>query len=347
MEYPATIDTLDQLEEALSRPTERDIAAMAALDGDVMLLGAGGKMGPSLARLCKRASDAAGVSRRVVAVARFSDPALPAQFAAHGVETIQADLLLDSDLSALPDIPNIVYMAAKKFGTSGGPAEAASTWAMNAYLPGRVAERFPHSRIVAFSTGNVYPFVPASSGGATEDTPLHPVGEYGLSALARERIFTHFSLRNQTPLALLRLNYAIDLRYGVLCDLGRKILARQPVDVSMGAVNVIWQRDANAACLGSFASCATPPDILNLTGPETLSVRGLAQELAGRLEVEPVLTGDEQPTALLSNASRCQKRFGYPTVPVATLLDWVAHWLRIGGETWDKPTKFQVRDGKF
>lgn len=347
MEYPATIDSVDQLEEALSRPTGRDISAMAALDGDVMLLGAGGKMGPSLARLCKRASQEAGVPRRVIAVARFSDPALPAQFAAHGIETVQADLLLDKDLSALPDVANIVYMAAKKFGTSGGPAEAASTWAMNAYLPGRVAERFSRSRIVAFSTGNVYPFVPPASGGATEETPLEPVGEYGISALARERIFTHFSCRNHTPLALLRLNYAIDLRYGVLTDLGRRILSGQPVDVSMGSVNVIWQRDANAACLGSFASCATPPDVLNLTGPETLSVRWLAQELASRLGVEPVLTGEEQPTALLSNASLCQKRFGYPTVPVATLLDWVAHWLRIGGETWDKPTKFQVRDGKF
>jgi nucleoside-diphosphate-sugar epimerase len=347
MHYPATIETLEQLEEALSRPAEADIAAMAALKGDVLLLGAGGKMGPSLARLCKRASDAAGVPRRVIAVARFSDPALPAQFAAHGVETIQADLLDPRELSALPEIPNIVYMAARKFGTSGGPADAASTWAMNAYLPGRVAERFSRSRIVAFSTGNVYPFVPVESGGATEDTPLDPVGEYGASALARERIFTHFSYRNQTPLAILRLNYAIDLRYGVLTDLGRKIVAGQPVDVSMGAVNVIWQRDANAVCLRSFAWCASPPDILNLTGPETLSVRWLSQELGRRLGVEPVLVGEEQPTALLNNASRCRERFGDPTVSVETLLDWVAHWLCIGGETWDKPTKFQVRDGKF
>ncbi|MDZ7638750.1 MAG: NAD(P)-dependent oxidoreductase [Bryobacterales bacterium] len=348
MEHPVTINTVAELEEALSRPGEADAAAMAALQGDLMLLGAGGKMGPSLARLAKRASEAAGVPRRVIAVARFSDSRLMAELAAEGIEAIQADLLKSEDLAALPDVPNIVYMAAKKFGTSGGmAAEAAATWAMNAYLPGRVAERFSQSRIVSFSTGNVYPFMAAASGGATEETPLEPVGEYGLSAMARERMFSYFSHRNGTPVALLRLNYAIDLRYGVLVDLGRKLLADMAIDVSMGAVNVIWQRDANAACLGSFAYCGTPPDVLNLTGPETLSVRWVAKELGARLGKEPVFTGDEQATALLSNASRCTRRFGYPTVSVPTLLDWVAHWLSKGGETWDKPTKFQVRDGKF
>ncbi|MCL4782098.1 MAG: NAD(P)-dependent oxidoreductase [Bryobacterales bacterium] len=348
MNYPEKIGDIAELEDALSQPSERDIAAMAALDGDVMLLGAGGKMGPSLARLVKRASVAAGVKRRVIAVARFSDQTLLSQFAAHDIETLPADLLKSEDLARLPDVPNVIYMAAKKFGTSSGEmTEAAATWAMNAYLPGRVAERFAKSRIVSFSTGNVYPFTAAASGGATENTPMEPVGEYGLSALARERIFTHFSHQYGTPMAILRLNYAIDLRYGVLTDLGRKVLAGAPVDVTMGAVNVIWQRDANAACLGSFAHCATPPDVLNLTGPETLSVRWLATELGNRLGKNPVLTGEEQATALLSNATRCQNRFGYPTVPVAKLLDWVADWLLAGGETWDKPTKFQVRDGKF
>lgn len=348
MTYPEKIGTIAELEDALSQPTERDIAAMAALDGDVMLLGAGGKMGPSLARLVKRASTAAGVNRRVIAVARFTDRALIQDFASHDIEALPADLLKGEDLAGLPDAANIIYMAAKKFGTSGGgAAEAAATWAMNAYLPGRVAERFAKSRIVSFSTGNVYPFTRAASGGATEETPLNPVGEYGLSALARERMFTHFSHQNGTPVALLRLNYAIDLRYGVLVDLGRKVLAGAPVDVTMGAVNVIWQRDANAACLGSFAYCATPPDVLNLTGPETLSVRWLATELGDRLGRKPVFDGEEQETALLSNATRCQGRFGYPTVPVVQLLNWVSDWLLAGGETWDKPTKFQVRDGKF
>lgn len=348
MNYPGKIGTIVELEEALSRPSERDVAAMAALDGDVMLLGAGGKMGPTLARLVKRASAEAGVKRRVIAVARFSDKQLIAELAAHDIEALPADLLRSEDLAGLPDVPNIIYMAAKKFGTSGGdPAEAASTWVMNAYLPGRVAERFAGSRIVSFSTGNVYPFTAAASGGATERTPLAPVGEYGLSALARERIFTYFSHKNGTPMAFLRLNYAIDLRYGVLVDLGLKVLGGTPVDVSMGAVNVIWQRDANAACLGMLAYCATPPEVLNLTGPETLSVRWLAAELGERLGKEPVFTGEEQEASLLSNASKCQQRFGYPTVPVARLLDWVADWLLAGNETWNKPTKFQVRDGKF
>ncbi len=348
MTYPEKIGTIAELEDALSQPSDRDVTAMAALDGDVMLLGAGGKMGPSLARLVKRASVEAGVKRRVIAVARFSDKRLIGEFASHDIEALPADLLKGGDLAGLPDVPNIIYMAAKKFGTSGGDAaEAAATWAMNAYLPGRVAERFAGSRIVSFSTGNVYPFTPASSGGATEDTPLEPVGEYGLSALARERMFSHFSHQNGTLVAMLRLNYAIDLRYGVLVDLGRKLLAGAPVDVTMGAVNVIWQRDANAACLGSFAYCSSPPDVLNLTGPETLSVRWLATELGERLGKQPVFTGEEQATSLLSNATRCQQRFGYPTVPVAKLLDWVSDWLLAGGETWDKPTKFQVRDGKF
>ncbi|MCZ2156160.1 MAG: NAD-dependent epimerase/dehydratase family protein [Bryobacterales bacterium] len=348
MNYPGKIGSVAELEEVLSRPSARDVAAMAALDGDLMLLGAGGKMGPTLARLAKRASVEAGVKRRVIAVARFSDKQLVSELAAHDIEALPADLLRSEDLADLPDIPNIIYMAAKKFGTSSGdPAEAASTWAMNAYLPGRVAERFASSRIVSFSTGNVYPFTPAWSGGATEQTPLAPVGEYGLSALGRERIFTYFCHKNSTPMAFLRLNYAIDLRYGVLVDLGLKVLTGTPVDVSMGAVNVIWQRDANAACLGMLAHCATPPEILNLTGPETLSVRWLAAELGQRLGKAPVFEGEEQDASLLSNASKCQERFGYPTVPLARLLDWVAEWLLAGNETWNKPTKFQVRDGKF
>lgn len=347
MEYPTKIDTLEQLEDSLSQPSEADIAAMADLKGDLMILGAAGKMGPSLTRLAKRASDAAGVSRRIFAVARYSNEALIQEMEQLGVTVLRADLLQSADLAALPDAPNVIYMAARKFGTGGGGAEAAATWAMNAYLPGRVAERFASSRIVSFSTGNVYPFLEAGSGGASEETPLNPVGEYGISALARERIFTYFSNRNGTPVSILRLNYAIDLRYGVLVDLARKILAGTPIDVSMGAVNIIWQRDANSVCLRSFGWCSSPPDVLNLTGPETLSVRWLAQQLGTRLGVEPEFAGEEQSEALLSNAARCQRRFGYPTVPVEILLDWVANWLQLGGETWDKPTKFQVRDGKF
>jgi nucleoside-diphosphate-sugar epimerase len=345
MPYPEFIETEEQLEDVLSTPFPQDIEAMKALEGDIMLLGAGGKMGPSLARLAKRSSDAAGVSRKIIAVARFSDPELVSQFEQMGITPLRADLLQQSDLDGLPDVPNIVYMAAKKFGTSSGAA--AETWAMNAYLPGRVAERFPSSRIVAFSTGNVYPLTPLSSGGPQEETPLAPVGEYGTSAMARERIFTYFSQRNQTPVTLLRLNYAIDLRYGVLLDIAMTLLEGKPVDVSMPAVNIIWQRDANSVCLRSFANCSTPPFALNLTGPETLSVRWLATQLAERLGVEAKFTGEEQPNALLNNAALCQQLYGYPTAGPQQLMDWVAHWLRKGGKTWSKATKFQVRDGKF
>lgn len=344
MHYPKLVDTEAQLEDLLSLPFPSDVEAMGKLEGDLMLLGAGGKMGPSLARLARRASDTAGVKRRIFAVARFSDPSVVGQIQASGVEPLKADLLQRQELEQLPDVPNVVYMAARKFGTAGS---AADTWAMNAYLPGSVAERFAKSRIVAFSTGNVYPLSPVASGGSLETDDLHPVGEYGTSALARERIFHYFSRENQTPFALLRLNYAIDLRYGVLVDLAQRVIAGEPVDVSMSAVNIIWQRDANAVCLQAFADCSTPPCVVNLTGPETLSVRWLATELGKRLDKDPVFVGEEQPTALLSNATFCQQRYGYPTVNPLQLLDWVAHWMKQGGVIWAKPTKFQVRDGKF
>ncbi|MCW5964710.1 MAG: NAD(P)-dependent oxidoreductase [Bryobacterales bacterium] len=344
MSYPEWIETEEQLEDALSLPFPADVEAMEQLDGDLLLLGAGGKMGLTLAMLAKRASDDAGRRRRIVAVSRFSDQALIGRFEAAGIETVQADLLNRDELAGLPDSPNVIHMAARKFGTDGS---AADTWAMNAYLPGMVAERFANSRIVGFSTGNVYAFSSVAAGGPTEDEPLAPVGEYGTSALARERIFTFFSQRNSTPMALLRLNYAIDLRYGVLVDLAQKIIEGQPVDISMSAVNIIWQRDANAACLRAFTDCSVPPFALNVTGPETLSVRWLATELGKRLGVEPLLVGEPQATALLSNAARCHQRYGYPTVNPLKLLDWAAHWVKRGGVTWAKPTKFLVRDGKF
>lgn len=345
MQYPKFIETEEQLEDVLSTPTQEDIDAMKALEGDILLLGAGGKMGPSLARLAKRASEAAGVDRKITAVARFSDAELVKQFEEMGVTPHRADLLKADDLAGVPEAPNVVYMAAKKFGTSAGAA--AETWAMNAYLPGKVAERFPSSRIVVFSTGNVYALSPLHSGGPTEKDDLQPVGEYGTSAMARERIFSYFSEKNGTPVSLLRLNYAIDLRYGVLIDIALNLLQGKPVDVSMPAVNIIWQRDANSVCLRSFAEAGTPPFLVNLTGPETLSVRWLATELAKRLEVTPVFSGEESSNSLLSNAGLCQQRFDYPTATPHQLMDWVAHWLKSGGKTWTKATKFQVRDGKF
>ena len=338
------IHTEAELEDRLSRPAEADVAAMRALQGDLMILGAGGKMGPSLVRLVRRACREAGVDKRIIAVARFSNEKLPTQFAVDGIETIRCDLLDTSALSNLPDVPNIIFMAARKFGTSGAEY---LTWAMNTYLPGLVAERFRHSRIVAFSTGNVYPLRSTSEGGAIESSPVSPVGEYAQSALGRERMFEYVSQRWGTPVAILRLNYAIDLRYGVLLDIASAVYERRPVNLRMGLVNVIWQGDANAACLRSLAHCQSPPNIFNITGPETLSVRYLALEFARRFQIEPLWEREETPTALLSVAAKAHRLFGYPSVTVQEMIDWTAHWVMSGGSTLNKPTHFEVRDGQF
>jgi nucleoside-diphosphate-sugar epimerase len=339
-----TIASEAQLEDVLSRPCEADVRAMASLEGDLLILGVAGKMGPSLARRARHACEAAGAGKRIIGVARFSNPAVAEQLRAAGVETITADLLAPGALEALPDAPNVIYMAARKFGSTG---DESLTWAMNTFLPGLVARRFAGSRIVAFSSGNVYPFTAPASGGPTEQSLPGPVGEYAQSVLGRERMFEYYSSRLGTPVVLLRLNYAIDLRYGVLLDIGRKVFERRPVDVRMGYVNVIWQGDANSITLRSFGLCASPPAILNLTGPETLSVRSLAADFGARFGVEPVIEGRESETALLSNAARCRELFGEPATPVARMIDWTADWIRAGGGTWNKPTHFEARDGKF
>jgi nucleoside-diphosphate-sugar epimerase len=339
-----TIESVEILEEVMSRPSQADIDAMRALDGDLLILGVGGKMGPSLARRARRAVEQAGVERRVIGVSRFSSGGLRQELDAAGVETIPADLMEENELKALPDVPNVVFMAARKFGTTGAEH---LTWAMNTFLPGRVAERFHRSRIVAFSSGNVYPLVPVVEGGATEQTPTVPVGEYAESVLGRERMFQHFSAKYGTLGVLLRLNYAIDLRYGVLLDTGRKVFEGRPVNLAMGSVNVIWQGDANSVVLRSFALASAPPRILNLTGPELLSVRWIALEFGRHFGIQPVFEGVESPTALLNNAAECQKLFGYPTVSVSQLIEWTVEWIRAGGSTLNKPTHFEARDGKF
>ena len=301
------IQTESELEELLSRPTDADMQAMASLNGDLLILGVGGKMGPSLAHLARRAGEKAGARQRIIAVARFSNPDLPADFAAHGIETIACDLLEPGALNRLPDIPNVIFMAARKFDTSSA---AHLTWAMNTYLPGLVAERYRDSRIVTFSTGNVYPLRSASEGGATESTPVGPVGEYAQSALGRERMFESGSARWGTKVSILRLNYAVELRYGVLVDIGRAVFERHPISLGMPFVNVVWQRDANSWCLQSFAHCQSPPFILNITGPETLSVREIAMKFGKCFGIEPQFQSREEgSTALLNDAQPCPQTF--------------------------------------
>jgi len=340
-----TIHDLAELEEQLSRPTEADVSAMAALNGDLLILGVGGKMGPSLARLARRAAELAGTRQRIVAVARFSNLGLPAELSAHGIETMACDLMERGALQGLPEIPNVIFMAARKFETAGAEH---LTWAMNTFLPGLVAERYRNSRIVAFSTGNVYPLRSVLEGGAVESTPVGPVGEYAQSALGRERMFENGSMRWGTRAAILRLNYAVELRYGVLLDIGRAVFERRPISLSMPYVNVIWQRDANSCCLRSFPYCQSPPFVLNLTGPETLSVRHLAIEFGWQFGIEPIFQPDDEgATALLSDASKAQRLFGDPTVRPHTMIEWIADWIRQGGVVLNKPTHFQRRDGKF
>ncbi|MER5278121.1 NAD-dependent epimerase/dehydratase family protein [Streptomyces sp. NPDC002809] len=335
------------LEERLATPSPALVADLGRLEGDLLVLGAGGKMGPSLCRLARRALDAAGrTDVTVYAVSRWSDKAAAGELEAAGVRTLAFDLMDPAaDLTALPDAGNVVFMVGAKFGSAGAPSHA---WAVNAAMPDRVVRRWPDARIAAFSTGNVYPLVPVSSGGCTESDPVGPVGEYAMSCLGRERIFGHAALTRGTRVANIRLNYAVDLRYGVLADIAYRVRAGEPVDVTTGHANVVWQGYANEVALRAL-SHATDGEAftLNLTGPETASVRRIAQWFGAEFGREPVLAGTEAPTALLSDASRCHALFGYPDVALRTLVEWQADWLRRGLPLSGKPTKFQVRDGRF
>lgn len=330
--------------QRLVTPSETLIGDLTKLEGDFIILGAGGKMGPDLALLTKRALEMAGLKREVIAVARFSDPGLQNALHEHGVKTVAMDLLYDDDLQRLPMIHNVLYLAGTKFGTTGNEG---TTWAMNSYLPGRVAEKFKHSKIVVFSTGNVYPLMPVSSGGATENEPPSPIGEYAQSCLGRERIFQYFSIRNKTPVLIYRLNYANDLRYGVLVDIAKAVKGQQPIDLRMGNVNVIWQGDANELALRCLHHCTTPASVLNITGPESVSVRKIAEMFGRLLHREPRFVNSEQRTSLLSNASESCKLFGEPRVSLEKMIEIIAAWINSGGKTLDKPTHFQEREGKF
>ncbi|MBI3876976.1 MAG: NAD-dependent epimerase/dehydratase family protein [Verrucomicrobia bacterium] len=317
---------------------------MRALKSDLLLLGVAGKMGPTLARMAKRASDAAGVKRRVIGVSRFSNAAEAEKLRAVGVETIQCDLLDEAAVNKLPDVPNVLFMAGMKFGATGNES---LTWAMNVHVPSLVCRRFAHSRIVAFSTGNVYGLTPVARAGSVEaDTPA-PVGEYAMSCLGRERMFEHFSRAMHIPVALIRLNYAVELRYGVLVDLARKVWAGEPVPLAMGHFNCLWQGDANAMTLAAFAHTSMPPFVLNMTGPELLNVRAVCEGFAKRLNRRVTFTGSETATALLSNARKCFQLFGPPRVGVEQMMDWIADWVMRGHASLGKPTHFESRDGKF
>jgi nucleoside-diphosphate-sugar epimerase len=338
--WPERIADEAELEEVMTRPDAALRADLGAVPGDLLVLGAGGKMGPTLCRLAKRADPA----RRVLAVARFSEPGLRERMEAWGVECRAVDLMDAAALAALPEAPNIVFMAARKFGSTGNEP---LTWAMNVLLPAKVAERFAASRIVFFSTGNVLPLVPVGSGGADEGVPPAPVGDYAASCLGRERVFQHAAASRGTPCAGIRLNYAIDLRYGVLHDVAAKVRRGEPVPLGMGHANVVWQGDANAWTLRALRHANASCPILNATGPETVSIRWLAERFGERFGQPPAFEGEEAPTALLSNAAQAFGRFGYPRVPLLRMVDWVAEWVAGGGRSLGKATKFEVRDGRF
>ncbi|MBD0288847.1 MAG: NAD(P)-dependent oxidoreductase [Flavisolibacter sp.] len=330
--------------QELLQPSDVLVSDIVALNGDILILGVGGKMGPALARLAKKAMDIAGLNKKVIGIARFSEAGLQDELEQQGIETYQADLLDDHELQSLPEVENVLYLAGTKFGTTG---KESLTWAMNTYLPGRVAQKYKHSRIVAFSTGNVYPLTPVLSGGADENTPPEPIGEYAQSCLGRERMFQYFASKYNTPLLIYRLNYANDVSYGVLLEIARAVKEKKPIGLSMGHVNVIWQGDANEMALRALHHCAVPVKILNVTGPETLSVRWVAEQFGKMFGQSPLFTGQEQDTALLSNAAEAFRLFGYPRVSLKQLMELLVQWISEGGKTINKPTHFQERKGQF
>ena len=335
---------IESVYKKLLEPSAGLIEDIATIDGDIIVLGIGGKMGPGLARVAKQAIDKAGINKKIIGVARFSEPGLQEQLNSEGIETISADLLNEDDLQALPQEKNVLYLAGTKFGTTG---KESLTWAMNSYLPGRVAQKFKNSRIVVFSTGNVYPLVPVVSGGATEDLPPEPIGEYAQSCLGRERIFQYFSLKNNTPVLIYRLNYANDVTYGVLHEIAKSVKENQPVDLSMGTASVIWQGDANEIAIRCLKHCSVPAKILNVTGPETVSLRWLAEQFGKMLGVTPEFINEERSTSFLSNAAESFRLFGYPKVTLKQMMGVILEWLNEGGKTLNKPTHFSERKGKY
>lgn len=344
-ESPEAIRDVEHLDDLLSEPSPGVVDAFARLEGDLIVLGVAGKMGPTLAWMARRAFDAAGrKERRVIGVARFSEADREDWLRARGIETIRCDLLDPGALEGLPDVPNVVSMFVRKFGATGNES---LTWALNALLPADVARKYRRSRLVVFSTGNVYGLDPVVRGGSKETDPPRPVGEYGMSCLGRERILEHLSRTQNTPMAFIRLNYAAEMRYGVLVDLAQRVRAREPIDVAMGSFNVIWQADANAVTLNAFAHTASPPAVFNVTGPEILSVRAVAERFGERFGVPVTFRGVESPDAILSDASVCRRVFGPARLSAEGLVELTADWVERDGATLGKPTHFEARDGRF
>lgn len=342
--WPETIVDEHHLDDLLSTPPAWAVDALRHIEGDIIVLGVAGKMGPSLARMAQRASQHAGVSRRVIGVARFSTEGQRAALEAHGIDTVRCDLLDEEALARLPEAENVVFMAGRKFGSSGLES---LTWAMNTHVPAMVCQRYAGSRIAAFSTGNVYGLTRAGRGGSRETDAPAPVGEYAMSCLGRERLFEYFSHTLGTRVAILRLNYATEMRYGLLVDLARRIAAGATIDVTMGYANVIWQGDANAMALAALARTSSPPLVVNIAGREELSVRDACVALAARMGRDVHLVGQEADDALLSDGTRGWDLLGPPQVGLGRLLDWTADWVARGGTDLGKPTHFDSRDGRF
>lgn len=344
-DLPEVVDGEEQLDDLLSTPSPSLVAMMKRLSGDIIVLGIGGKMGSSLGVAAARAIEKAGVQKQVFGVSRFSDAGVRAALEAQGIRTLRCDLLDRDAVAQLPQVANVVFMVGRKFGTQG---HEDLTWSTNVVVPDNVGIHFRDSRIVAFSTGCVYPLVPAASGGCTESVPPDPVGEYAQSSLGRERIFGYRSRMHGTSVCLVRLNYAVDLRYGVLYDIGRSVFESRPVDLTVSHFNVIWQGDANRQALLCLEHCASPPAIVNITGPELVSVRFVAETFARLFDTEVSFVGDEPGSRMyLSNASRAAALFGYPSVPLMTLIRWQAAWIQQGGRSLGRPTHYGVVDGAF
>ncbi|MBR3806488.1 MAG: NAD(P)-dependent oxidoreductase [Clostridia bacterium] len=337
--------TEEKLNEMLTTPSAKLIDDVKKIKGDIMVLGAGGKMGPTLCILAKNAIRAAGIEKRVIAVSRFSDPVALELLHSNGVETISADLLDRDSLDALPEVENVIFMAGRKFGTDGGTEYL--TWAMNATLPALVAYKFKKSNIVVFSSGNIYPIVPLSHGGCSESEKVAPIGEYAQSVLARERAFEYAAKEYGTKVFIYRLNFAVDLRYGVIFDCAKKIIDGTPISLTTPCFNFIWQGSANEIAIRGLLHCESPMKIMNVTGPETVSIKETSIKLGKYLGKEPVFEGEEGDTAYLNNAGLAMETFGYPEVSAETLIKWQAEYILDGGRTIDKPTHFEERKGSY